>query len=387
MALNDITFQVQSGGLGRRVTNEDNVSAMMFAVAAPTSPAWPANKFKEFRSIEEVVSAGVTKGHATLGEVYYQAKEFFRVSPGATLWLGLNATRPTYTELLTATGGKVRQVGVYYTIATKAELASVHQAGVTALTGAHSPAIVIAALQNANTAVTLSTLDDLAAATHPQVAVLIAGDGSGEGKALATATTQLYIPALGAALGTVAAASVHENIGWVGRFNLSDGTELDTIRMADGTDNPTDTALDGYNTKRYLCLRKHRGYTGTFFADSFTGTTSTSDTGNIESNRTLQKARRLVRSALLPDLNSPITVDATTGKIAPGTVKYLESKAGNALAPMLSDGEISGYGVYINPDQNTLSTSQVDVVVKIVPRGVARNIVVTIGLATATQIA
>lgn len=386
MPLNDITFAVQSGGLGRRTVNEDNTSCMMFAVAPPSSPTWPTNKFKEFRSIEEVVAAGITKGHATLGETYYQAKEFFRLAPGASLWLGLNATLPTYAEMLTATGGKVRQAGVYYSIATKATITSVHQAGVDSLTALHAPLVVVAALQNGNTAVTLGTLDDLAAASHPQVAVLICGDGSGEGKALATATSQLYIPALGATLGTIAKSKVSDNIGWVEKYNFSDGLEYDTIRMADGTDNPTDSALDGYNTKRYLVFRKHRGISGTYMADSFTGTAATNDLGNIESNRTLQKARRLVRASLLPDLNSPITVDATSGKIASGTVKYLESKGIRPMNQMQADAEISGFGVYIDPNQNVLSTSLVNVTVKLVTVGVARNLKVTIGLATSTQL-
>lgn len=386
MPLNDVTFQVASGGLGRKTPNEDNVSAMMFAIAAPGSPTWPANKFKSFTDIEQVKTAGITKGHATLGEVYYQAKEFFRVSPGATLWIGLNATLPTYAELLTATAGKVRQLGVYYTVATKGELTSVHQAGVTSLTDQHAPLVVVAALQNVNTAVTLGTLDDLVAATHPQVAVLIAGDGAGEGAALAASSTRLYVPALGAVLGALSKAGVHESIAWVEKFNLSDGTELDTIRLADGSNNPTNATLDGLNTKRYLLLRKHAGISGSYLNDSHTGTAATGDFAYLEPNRVVQKARRLVRAALLPDLNSPITVNATTGKIGQGSVKYFESKASRPMNQMQADAEISGFGVWVDPDQNVLSTSQLNVVVRIVPRGVARSIVVNIGLTVATQL-
>lgn len=382
MPLNDITFQVASGGLGRKTPNEDNVTAMMFAIAAPSSPTWPTNKFKSFTNIEEVKTAGITKGNATYGEVYYQAEQFFRLAPGATLWIGLASTIPTYAEMHTATGGKVRQVGAYFT--TFSDITSVHQAGIDALAALHAPLVAVVAYQGPSLAT--STLADQAVNTAPQVAVLLAGDGAGDGAALATTLTKVYIPALGAVLGAAAKASVHENIGWVEKFNLSDGKELDTIRLCDGSNNPTSSVLDGINTKRYLVFRKHTGINGTYLNDSHTATAATSDFAYLEPNRTLQKARRLVRAALLPDLNSPITVDASTGKIAPASIKYFESKCAKVLNFMQADGEVSGFGVYVDPDQNVLSTSTLNIVVRIVPRGVARNIVVNIGLTVSTQL-
>ena len=46
---------------------------------------------------------------------------------------------------------------------------------------------------------------------------------------------------------------------------------------------------------------------------------------------------------------------------------------------MQRDGELSAYSVTIDPSQPALSTSTLVVSVSIVPKGVARNIVVNVG--------
>jgi len=47
---------------------------------------------------------------------------------------------------------------------------------------------------------------------------------------------------------------------------------------------------------------------------------------------------------------------------------------------MVRDGEISGYKNYINPDQQVLRNSKLEIVSKIVPVGTLREITVRIGL-------
>lgn len=47
---------------------------------------------------------------------------------------------------------------------------------------------------------------------------------------------------------------------------------------------------------------------------------------------------------------------------------------------MKRNGEISGYEAYINPNQQVLRTSKLEVIVKIVPVGTLRKIEVKIGL-------
>jgi hypothetical protein len=77
-----------------------------------------------------------------------------------------------------------------------------------------------------------------------------------------------------------------------------------------------------------------------------------------------------------------VKVDAVTGKLDMHRVKYLEAQGSIALDWMMRNGELSGYKVTIDPDQNVLSTSAISVTVQLVPVGVARVITVTVGFVT-----
>jgi hypothetical protein len=379
VALNDVKFQTIPGGLGRTAAGEDHISALLFAGAAPT--AYGTAKIKEYRDLADAESDGITAASATYGHAHYQMSEFYRLAPGATLYVAFGLTAIA-TDLHAASNGKIRQIGGFYD--TASQIGSVWQSAATALEAQHAPVVCVVGYDSA-TAFNVGTAADLAATqAAPNVAVLVAGSGSGRAPALAQALGRPYVPAVGAALGALAAASVHENIGWVERFNISNGAELETIRLADGTNAPTYAVLDGLNAKKYLVFRKHIGRAGTYFNDSFTATIATSDYSNLEANRVMNKAKREVRAELLPDLNSPLTVDAETGLLASSTIGYFELKVERALVRMQNAGEISGYEVYINPDQDVLATSLLNISVKIVPRGVARNILIKIGFAVST---
>ena len=61
------------------------------------------------------------------------------------------------------------------------------------------------------------------------------------------------------------------------------------------------------------------------------------------------------------------------------TVEHLETVANKALEDMEKAGELSGYQAKIDPKQDVLSTSTVEVVIKNVPVGVVRRMRVKIG--------
>lgn len=213
---------------------------------------------------------------------------------------------------------------------------------------------------------TTAIIEDLFTKTYPQVAVLVVGDGTGEGDALRTALGLHYIPTVGAWLGATAYANVHESTGWVGKFNLSDGAELESIRLATG---------DLYTNTLDATL------VDSFFNDNRTATDSTSDYSSISNNRTIQKAIRGVYDALLDELSSPVDIDPTNGQLSVGYIEYLKSEAEAFLLQMESDGELSGFSVTIDPNQDVLSSSEIKISIKIVPKGIARNILVTMGFA------
>jgi hypothetical protein len=196
-------------------------------------------------------------------------------------------------------------------------------------------------------------------------------------------------------MGAIARAKVHESIAWVEKQNMVSTTytnktwseipqnvakELDVAALVDGTLMSSLSPLqqETLNRKRYLFLRKHVGQAGSYWNDSFTADKADSDYAYIELNRTIDKATRGIYQALLPHLSGPMRVNPTTGKIAVGTITYLETQAESTLVSMERDGELNGFQVIINPDQSVLSTSKLAVVIRLVPMGVLLEIKVSI---------
>jgi hypothetical protein len=87
----------------------------------------------------------------------------------------------------------------------------------------------------------------------------------------------------------------------------------------------------------------------------------------------MDKSERLVYTALLPKLNSPITLNAD-GTMTANTINIFKSEVIGALDVMLRAGEISAFSVEIDPAQDVLQTSTIEVTYFIVPIGVAREI-------------
>ena len=75
-------------------------------------------------------------------------------------------------------------------------------------------------------------------------------------------------------------------------------------------------------------------------------------------------------------------MDATTGKLETYVVEDLQLTASRALETMEKAGELSGYAVEIDPEQNVLATSTVEMVIKNVAIGVMRKLNIKIGFAS-----
>ena len=117
--MNDIIFQKQQGGLDRPLAGEDHISALLFySTIKPT--AWASHALLQVTSIEHAVELGITKRSVNSGLMYYHIAEFFRINPGATLYVGIYTPigTPNFAEIKAiqrATEGKIRQIGVFLT--------------------------------------------------------------------------------------------------------------------------------------------------------------------------------------------------------------------------------------------------------------------------------
>lgn len=347
-----ITFNYTDGGLGLLADNDDHISMLLFDRAAPTG--FDGQLIKSFRARTQAENTGVT------GSELYHVQEFFRLSPFGKLYVGYGEL--TAAEIFKVTGGEVRQLGMFGSV----DDLGIAQTLGESLAALGAPCVVVLGINDLE-----EEFPNLSTVENELVFALVAGDGLLEN----------YIPAVGLALGAVSAANVHECIGWVDKFNLLDRANLafSKVRLAMGRLSTPADELE-LQDKRYGFITHYVGDSGAYFSDSLTATAATSDYGTLENNRTVQKAVRGVYTALLPKVNSPLRVNASTGELDAVTAGDFESTAERPLAAMLGNGELSGYSVFVPVEQNVLSTGKIEVILKLAPMGVAREIAVTIGL-------
>ena len=81
---------------------------------------------------------------------------------------------------------------------------------------------------------------------------------------------------------------------------------------------------------------------------------------------------------MLPSLSSPLKVNAD-GTLTAATIGYFETLCQTPITQMEADNELSAHKVIINPNQDVLATSTLEITLKAVPLGVARIIKVNVG--------
>lgn len=312
---------------------------------------------------------------------HYHISEFFRIQPKGSLYIGIWSSSTAFSEIQTmqdTADGKMRQLGVFKDASYSAGDTTTIQSVCNTLAGLHKPLSVIYAGNIYGTS-DLTTLANLASYTNPNVSVVIGQDGAGQGNYLYV-TQAKSITCLGATLGAVAFAKVSEDIAWISKFNISNGYECDTLKFANGDSVKTtsQSKLNTLDNYRYIFLINYVGIAGSYFNDSHCAIAVSSDYAYIENNRTIDKAVRGIYSSMLPNLNSPLTLNAN-GTLKDTTVAYFESQAEINLEQMVRDNELSAFDVTIDPTQNVLSTNNLTIAVKLVPIGVARQITVNIG--------
>jgi hypothetical protein len=321
----------------------------------------------------------------------YHIDEFFRLQPKGVLYVGFYAVPGTYTfsEITTMQNfadGKMRQIGIFLNSEAHAftigDLTAIDTEIKTNNDGNYKP---LSAIYGADVSATadLTTLTDLNTLTANKVTPVLGQDGAALGYYLYKNTGK-SVTILGATLGAVAFAAVSDSIEWVGKFNASNGTELDTPAFANGdlVKDKAQSYLTQLDTNRYVFLLKYVGSAGTYFNDSHTAIIATSDYAYIENNRTIDKAIRGIYSSLLPALGSPIVLNAD-GTLTDTSVAYFTSLAELNLIQMQRDTELSDFLVTINTAQNVLSTGKLVIAVELLPIGVARRIQVNIGFVVA----
>lgn len=378
----------QNGNVPKSLAGEDHVTGLVFYMASADIPAgFKPNRVQAVSTLDAAEALGITAEAESwaVKVLHYQLSEIFRINPAISLYVGVFAKPETYTftEIKTVqnyAGGRIRQVGVWCgDKAFAADDVVAIQGVADALDLINAPLSVLYApkvekVQNLPT--------NVAGANQCRVSVVIGQAGSGTGAELYTGQTgnsKNTVSCLGVMLGLLSGAAVHQSISWI--KNFPSGVTLPAF--GDGTlYRSLDAALvEQLDAARYMFLVTQIGQSGSYVNDSHTMDAATSDYAMIESVRTMDKAVRGVRTYLTPELGGNVYIDASTGKMQAFSVAHLETTANKALEDMEKAGELSGYKVEIDPEQDVLSTSTVEIVIKQVAVGVMRKIKVKIGFA------
>ncbi|MFH7005131.1 DUF2586 domain-containing protein [Flavobacterium bizetiae] len=425
--LNDVVITKLSGGLGRRNPEQDMVSGLLFDGVATTKLA--LNKIERLASLEDAEALGITADYDVNGQsAFYQIQQFFRMNPSGDLYI-MATTGTSYEEIAgkamdmqEKANGNIRQIAIIYSGATtfaqtqaailkaqtQADLAykdympfevilegkgfTVNAASL-AGSDAENVSVVVAMDVEKAFAQKLFRKDTLKLYNLASNEELVPLEGALDvynvrnaeglkkenGAALEFVFKDSYknTAAVGLALGAISKAKVSENIAWIEKFNLT-GEGFAKAGFVGGEEIKTLGTLSELNEKRFIFARTHTGLPGVYFNDSSTCTTGTSDFAYVENNRTINKATRLLRAALLPKLASPVLVDID-GKLPQSVSKSFEGLCRSALEGMVANQEVSAFDVYVDPKQNILATSELKVKAEITPIGTARKIMVDLG--------
>ncbi|RKZ83409.1 MAG: hypothetical protein DRQ39_09535 [Gammaproteobacteria bacterium] len=379
--LSKVTINVAGGGVGRRAPNEDKISGIVFWNSTIPAGFATVNKQKVL-TLANAESLGITETAHELE--WYHISEFFRANDEGELWIMWLAANlaPDFVELLelqTFSGGKIRQMATFDVNAFAGTEPTTIQAVIDTFPD-DAPCVVLHT--GDMTALTAATLTDLRILVAQDVTVVIAQDGGGQGDALAT-SEGISVCNVGAALGTLSSAGVQESIGHLAKFNhLSNGVEMEVLKYGTGelVSSLTDVEQGAVKNKGYLIARKYLpSVAGSYWERVPMSVVATNDYAWVEANRTIDKAIRGVSAALTPQLQSGVRLNSD-GTLSDDSIGFFSDLALDPLTNMETEGEISAAEVLIDPTQDILSTSTLEVTVRIVPIAIAEFIEVTIGL-------
>jgi len=403
----NVTINKTNGNIGRRAPNTDAVfGAVISAPAISGAGNMQNGVVYPMVSIKDATAIGITAAYDTAHNVlvYHQINRFFTRNKNATLYCLFapqtaslaDMTDPTQAyapALLRSQNGAIKYCFVARNPA----------AGYTPVLSGGLDEDVLTAVANAQalytsefskyryagfliegrsfngTAAAATSLRTLACTN---VSVTIAADPAISG---ANAAYAGYA-AVGDIAGIISLAAVSQNAGELtAAFNLQN-TGLGMFTTAGLSSNLSinsyaDADLDTLNDKGYIFPDVIAGEAGYYINDTHVcAPIADNDYAYIENNRTIEKMIFLARTAILPRVKSRLYVDPATGQLAAKTCKAIETTGNAALKPMQTDGDLSGgIDTYVDPAQNLLSTSALNVEISAIPVPIGRQITINIG--------
>lgn len=396
--MSDVKITIGNGNLGRASQSLDGVCALI-GTGVSVSGKFALGDVLALRSIADAENLGITAAYDTTNKSLLHAhiSAFYaNAGEGAELYVMPVANTVTMAQMLDKTlthapvlldglKGRVRMLAISRTPATAYSAEAVNQFDPDVWAAAakaqelyasefllHRPIqIFIEGRGFAGTAASAKDLRNASTGLNANRVSIVCG---ADNAISALFTEALTYAAVTVPLGRAAAIPVQRNIGRVkdgaialtGEAGMSDGTKLSTF---------TGVELAALDTFGYVFVIQRDGKAGYFLNNDHCACKIDDDYAYIHRGRPIDKAARIVRETYLEELLDDVEVDAGTGKLAASVVKHYQRAGEKAIeVNMLAGGEISGVSVFVDPDQNILSTDQITTVMRIVPKGMVNAI-------------
>lgn len=377
-------------------------------IGAGTAGKIETGKAIRFYNLIEAESYGVKSG--TL--LHHQISEYFRMAQlggnGASLYI-LNIAKPTSFEALVNTpavkqaiidaNGEIFNVAFDYIPTTDTAVDGLNSETLPAMAAAQNFADSLRTDSKVHCVVSgadfrgaaVSALDlraiknDKTEIHLPQVSLCIAQDY--DFAETLTGKEQKYA-AVGALLGCMAAQSVGSNIGEVATMILTNATRKAWINAGLSSHvrvKDVDSDLETLNKKGYIFGEYYSGQV--VFNDDHNCVPVIIDTeGNmnehtISLSRTNAKVFREIFKAYQPKLKATVPVDAKTGKLEVGMLRYYEDIGNDVFDKMTKAKELSGGETSVDPESNLLyGEKELNVFFDWVPMGTIGKIKGTVNI-------
>lgn len=401
--MSGLSISIVNGWLGRQALNTDNWGGLYVKVDALPS-GWVENEVKEILKVEDVAAYGfvATATNQYYKLLYWHISEAFRVAKlrgvDAKLFVQISVTYTpaTICAAFKTKDDRIRHLAfVIPTVTIDATVAGTLNDAIEALwTSSYMGVRGIASFKKHVS----DTMPDFSAADNNRLLVDVSNDLTTGGIAKAIFDGALGMcGAAGTILGQILGMSVHQKPSWKAKPINSDGrwVELGDIN-GDSVEALTESEKTAtYGAKGLCIICRQLKLQDAFIYNSRMATATTDDYANINNGRVIDKASYFAYLGLVTYLDAPVYADPATGKIAPEDIEKLQMAAWNSInnnmvvgrtgdkvevSVDLNTGSLPLDSVYINPNQNFLTTDTIAVDIRIVPVGSAESIETTIGL-------
>lgn len=381
-----VKFNISNDGLGQTAQVEDTIVGMILTgVAIAGAGNVSVGEAYQVFSLAGAVAIGITE--ADNAHAYRHIKEYYdQAGTGSELWFMLT-TNPTKmsdmldinedfaTKLINASEGRIRylvvsqksQSGVTVTDGLDEDVEVAVNNGqqlAQAFTDAFKPVRVIVDGKDFNG--NPQDLKDYTQEQYNRVLLLIAGTGGKNAS-------------VGLLAGRLAANPVQRSIGRVRDGNLgilgAKFTNDEPVQDLEG-------AWNSIHDKGYTFLRTLPGKGGFYFTDDQTLTEPTDDFNSLKRVAVIDKAMLVALGVYVDNILDEIPVDES-GQISPALIGNWQADVLSALNSQMTDnGEISGATAFIDPAQDILGSSRLEISIGIQPVGYAKYIEINLGFTT-----